>query len=267
MKKQTKLTGLIGIVFMAMFVKAEVLLYESFDYGDSMADMDQLTNWTDNSSYTRYTPDMNLNNVNVNSTSGGSFLEDYSSPGNREATLDINDYYFSNLSAGDEMWFSFLLKFNNSDFMRVFFDSDGANPNVGDLEFGIDDLDSSSGGLNLYARYVYSSQLETMDTGVEVTADGSTYLFLIKCTKGSGSGIYAPTNSKLEIWFNPGNTASLGDSDWSVSNCKWGRDTSYMKSITIDSGYGNYIDEIRIGTTFEDLKLKGSSGGTIVFLK
>ena len=101
-----------------------------------------------------------------------------------------------------------------------------------------------------------------IDTGADAAADGSTYLFIVRGTIGSGGD--SDKASTVDLWFNPADASSVAalgtptystDDDGPGNDSKFGRSTGAYTQGNIDFSWQSRVDEIRLGTTLQDVTL------------
>jgi len=228
---------------------ATPIVSESFDYGTASAEIQTVSTYdAAGSNVLFYASDVNLTHPMVGGEIAGSFSEEADDAGVRAATRTDVSFAYGDLAAGDEAWFSALLQYNSLDEATVMF---GADHIVSPLGFGTD----SSGNLLLHYWDSAPNEFTVDDTGLDLAADGSTYLMVVRAVKGTGSGQWEPTNSVVDIWLDPALADLEGAGDYTSRDSKWGRTGTSINSLLVDSGIRNHLDEIRAGTEVADLAL------------
>ncbi len=236
---------------------------ESFEYGDETKDIRQVGDplYTSGSVVLEYRHDVNLTHPALEGEIGGSFFENFGTAGGRSASTTAPDYSLASMAAGDTIWYAALFRRNNAADAYVSFN---ATAGMATLKFGV----NAANGV--YVEYTRSDPhgVVTAASGHTAASDGSTYLLVMRATRGTNDGgDYPPYNSQIDLWFNP-ETSDLGAPDWSSEPSRWNRyaDSAVFGSMQIQAGYGNFIDEIRVATTQAGLGFFVPRG-TVVFIK
>jgi len=238
----------VGALFVAS-ASAAPLYEESFDYGNSSDNIQNVSNWDTGSGVLLYDHDGGLDHPQMHGETGGGFHHDHPD-GNRDVDnpTDLSFDIFTGASAGDTWWMSALIEW------------DGTTPNRGDTTVMIDG-DQTVNGLGFGVREDGTVFLQASDNGgtdspIDTTAtavSGTTHLFLVKATFGAGSS--GTRNSTIDFWFDPAGTSSegaLGSVTFSTgADSKFGRDGVFNVAKMI-TGAGTRVDEIRFGETLED---------------
>ncbi|MCC5850278.1 MAG: PEP-CTERM sorting domain-containing protein [Verrucomicrobia bacterium] len=247
-------TVLIGVLGLPP-ASAELFFSESFDYGDTRDNIQNVSDWQTTSGVLYYDPD-GLSHPGMPGEVGGSFHHDFGS-GNRAINYAVNIDKLSTASAGDEFWLTGLIQLENHDGQsRVQFLS---GSNVDGIGFGV----NSSGNVQFYGSINEGANTWT-DTGATAAADGSTYLFLVQAIRGSGS--FSDRESTINFWFDPQDTSSqaaLGLPDFTNGLSKFGRD-GVWNEVTIGLSNQSRADEIRFGDSFNAVMIP--EPGTLVLV-
>jgi hypothetical protein len=228
-------------------VTVQALLYsESFDYGDTGTGINDVPNWSASSANLKY-DSTGLAHPNMSLEQGGSmWLDDVSA---RSATDSRPNVDLGALEVGDVLWFTALVEHNYGSSSEVLFNSDS---NVGRIYIRL--LSDGQVQLNLAKSGAVSGNANAnRDTGV-YAVDGETSLLLLKVTKGSPKE--SPTNTEFAFWLNPPkalDASGLGDPDWSAADGLFGRSPGIWTSVVATPSLGGRIDEIRVGTQFDEV--------------
>ncbi len=235
-------TGLVGVVHAAPVVN------ESFEYGSTTDQIQNVSTFAASSSVLLYVHDAGLDHPLVVGETAGSLTEETDDKGGRQAARSDISYSYGNLAEDDVFWFSALIQYNNTDVTGITFNGDNQVTPVG---FGTD----ASG--NLVLRYWDSGPNEavTDDTGLDLIPDGTTYLVVMRGTKGDPSVSYGPQDSIIDIWLDPTLQDLAGAGDYTSNNSKWARSSTNLNGLIIDVGIRNHVDEIRAGEDLADLNL------------
>ncbi len=239
------LTVLAGLALLASTATADLLYSESFEYGDTTTNIQDVSDWDTGSGVVMYDHDGGLDSLQLGGEAGGSMFHDHDE-GNRGGPLAIPAIDpFTGKAAGTEVWFAGLIEVVNlSGTSRILFDNSSG---VNDIGFGIE----GDGDIVLYAASG-GGAATYLDTDLDATTPGQ-YLFIVRGTKGTGT---SPTDSTVDIWVNPGDTSSvaaLGDADLTSAACKFGRDGFAYDSLSAHVSYQGRIDEIRMGDSLGDV--------------
>lgn len=233
--------------------QAATLFDESFEYGGSDIDpIDTLANYSANTGVIEYDADISLTHSGMNESTGGSIFYNFASAGTRSAENTDPNFGYTSAGAGDTFWLAGLIQYNNAvpsgeDPLTITFQAGVVN----DWGFGIDD-----GGNVLLIGSDDGGATAGHDTGADIVADGSTYLFLSRATLGSGT---SPSNSTIDFWFNPSDTSSvaaLGAVTFSTgADSKIGRDSETYSSLNFALGGspGVRADEFSFGDDLVDV--------------
>lgn len=228
---------------------AAPLYSDSFDYGNTTDNIQNVSNWETSSGVLMYDHDGGLNHSQMNQESGGAFHHDFNS-GSRliDNTTDLSFDLFTGASAGDTWWMSALVQWDGTTGdpgqTRVMIDGDQT---VNGFGFGI----QSDGTVFLQASD--NGGTDAAHNTSATATSGTTHLFLLKATFGSGSS--SDRQSTIDFWFDPADTSSegaLGAATFSTGpDSKFGRDGVYT-SISVTTQAGSRADEIRFGETLTD---------------
>ncbi len=248
--KRTMIASTVVALLLAGVAGADVLISESFEYGDATEKIQDVSDWDTSSGVVRYDHDGGLESAQLAGEAGGAIWHDFAS-GGRGADLAIPGIDpFTGSLEGTELWFAGLISVENIDSgeqSRILFDS---TTSVNDLGFGID----GSGNIFLYASLGGSAASE-LDTGLDATS-GEQYLFIVRGTKGTGE---SPEDSEVDIWVNPADTSSvagLGAATYSTGadNSKFGRgESNVYNRLDVGLMAQGRADEIRMGDTLGDV--------------
>lgn len=278
MNKTNKLllTAAIAIGFTQVW--AGVILSESFEYGNSTIDIRDLSNYTANSGVLRYVHDVNLTHPTLLGETGGSFSEqwDDANPGNRTAVKTVSSFSYGNVSQGESIWYSMLIQWNEADVATVVFSNSTSNVgtsgtppptalgHTGHFVSAIGAHIDASGNISVafWTDDDNDNSFQALDTGMNATL-GSTHLLVLRATKGAGA---SPSDSSVDFWLDPTfSDLSTGTPDYqSGTISKWGRDDQSFNGLYLNSGTRNYIDEIRVGESLEDLNLIPEPGTLVL---
>lgn len=248
----TTALSLVAILFLTAAAQAGVLYEDGFDYGDTTGLVKNgfAGNWSTTSGVLYYDHDGGLTHAGLEAEAGGAFYHDFTS-GNRSITNSVDPVFdpFPGMGAGDALWFAGLIQLaNDSGTTNIQF-SNGEGVNA--IGFGVD----ADGDVIVTASLADAGAADH-DTGVDAADDGSTYLFLVRGTLGSGPD--TDKASRIDFWFNPADTSSEGaldTPDWTTgdANSKWGRSTGSYNSAVINASYQSRADGLRVGDTLNDV--------------
>ncbi|MFP4355854.1 MAG: PEP-CTERM sorting domain-containing protein [Phycisphaerae bacterium] len=237
----------ISIALIASAASAAVLFEESFDYGNTTDNIQNVSNWSTNSGVLMYDHDGGLDHSALAGETGGSFWHDYAS-GSRDATNSADVNFDITIAEGSEMWFAALAEYSSGGQAEIRFSAGSVN----DIGFGID-----SGGNVFVEASDNGGASADHDTGLDAAADGTTYLLLMRATRGADG---SPIASTIDFWFDPADASSLaalGAADWTTgADSKWGRDSqANYGSVLVEPAYDARVDEIRVGESLADLNV------------
>lgn len=247
MKTRIAAAALAGL-FAASAAQATLLYDQPFDYGNSTFVINGFDGWSTGSGVVDYDHDGGLDHAAMLGEIGGSMYHDHPS-GNRGGPQPITVNPFPTDTAGEDYWFAGLIQLaNHSGTSRIQF-TNGQGVNT--IGFGIDQdgdviLNASDNG----------GAASGIDTGIDAAADGSTYLFLVRGTVGTGT---SPTNSTVEFWFNPADTSSVAALGTGANyfttgaDSKFGRDSGAYSSASVNISFQSRADELRIGESLADV--------------
>ena len=243
--KKLLLIALASGLCLASPAGAEVLFQDSFEYGNTTQNIQDVSAWVTGSGVVMYDHDGGLTTAGLDGEAGGSMHHDYGS-GNRGGPVAVSVNPFPGTAAGSEWWFAGLLQVANNDGTTSVTFSNGQS--VNHIGFGSD----ANGNIVLIASNNGGSAA-AHDTGLDVTL-GETILFIVRGTKGTGT---SPTNSFVDIWVNPSDTSSvaaLGTPTWGTgTDSKFGRETGAYTSVSVGLSFQSRADEIRMGETLSDV--------------
>jgi hypothetical protein len=232
-------------------VHAELLFEEAFDYGPTTDDIENVSNWVTGSNVVKYDHDGGLTHAGIGGETGGSLWHDFASDQRGGDSPDAAFNPFTGAASGTEYWLSGLIQINNLGETTVI--GFGNTETVNFWGFGVDAegdvfLQGSDNGGAANTTGAYH------DTGIDIVADGSTYLFLSRATKGTGT---SPTNSTIDFWFNHSDTSSVGALGGATfttgADSKIGRESGAYNVVFAQLAFGNRVDEIRFGDSLTDV--------------
>jgi hypothetical protein len=197
MKKSLILLPLLGACA-ATSLSGQVVYKQSFDYGASTLDFGSDLSgdgWTDNTGTIDYVP-TGLSYAGITST-GGSLLYDFATPGNRTATHSISPT-IAFTDPGDVYHVFALGKINGSiaDGSVTTMKFDGGSA-VNEIVFG---LRNDAGTYSAFAESWKNGPNEMTEFGTTTVSADQTIGFLMRITQGTGS---SPSNTLVEFWVNP----------------------------------------------------------------
>jgi hypothetical protein len=249
MKKNLILLPLLGTCAAVSSLQGSVLLSESFIYGTATDDIENVSNWVTGSNVVLYDHATNLSTAGLADTVGGSLFHDFAS-GNRggtDSTATANP--FPTAGEGDEFWIAGMIQANNLDGNSIIRFTNSQTVNYWGFGF-----DGTGNVLLVGSDNGAAANATTIDTGVDLLADGSTYLFLSRATLGAGT---SPTASTIDFWFNPSDissVAALGTPTFSTgADSKIGRDTGAFTGISVYLAFGNRADGIVMSDSLDSI--------------
>lgn len=241
------LAALAGMGLLTAPSLADVLFSDSFEYGDTTDNIQDVSDWNTSSGVLFYDHDTNLTHPGLGDEAGGSFHHDFGS-GNRSISRTLSiDPEFGSASPGDEWWLVGLIQLSNNSGSTTVIFSNSAASGVSDIGYGID----SSGEAFFWGSTDGGGSAEN-GSGVTLNADGSTYLFVVQAIFGAGGD--SDRLSTINFWVDPTNTSSvaaLGTPDLTDDASKFGRIGTYTQA-QINLSFQSRADEIRFATTFEE---------------
>ena len=194
------------------------LYHQQFDYtsgqnGDTFTDTNfPGEGWSSGTGVITYQHDAGLTYPGLSpSATGGAMVYDFGGgTGSRSATQADAFLDYGDFAAGQVFEFSALLRVERADFnsVSVAFNSGSV---VNNVSLGVN-------ATNMFATAWMDGGTTTV-TGPEWSLD-TTHAFLMRVTQGTGA---SPTNSLVEVWFNP-DYSNLGAADFtSTSDTRIGR--------------------------------------------
>lgn len=243
--KRTLSIVITGILLTAGMAGADVLYWDSFEYGSEVDNIQNVSDWDTGSGVLMYDPDGGLSSPAIDGEAGGAVLHDHDS-GNRSLDDAIALDPFPGAAEGSDWWFSGLIQLANNDGQTsAEWEATGAVSTVG---FGMD----ADGNIVLIASDDGGADAP-LDTGMDATL-GETYLFIARGTKGSGS---SPTDSVVDLWVNPADASSvaaLGSPVFSTgADSKFGRESESYENVDISFSFQSRVDELRMGESLSDV--------------
>jgi len=226
---------LTAAVFLATGPAQASVFLQQFDLGASNdgARIDSLSGFSGGTSTIKYENGSGLSYPGLNpAATGGAAVYDFDGNTGNRSVSEAMSLDFGDFGAGQVFEFSALMRVERAEFNSASIKFDAGSV-VNDVSFGVD-------GTNLFVTAWFNGA-ETTVTGPAWQLN-TTHAFLMRVTQGTGS---SPTDSLVEIWFDPDHS-NLGTADvTSTSDTRIGRSGAGNAFTTVVYG-GNGIGDARV---------------------